>query len=497
MKLKKIKRIICALLTASVMFAFTACSGESLKPENSLSKTAVANDSKTSESKAEESSKTNTKNTRIDNFNSFTAEKTATLNDCDVKEIDEGGVIYRDADSDKYGIISLDGSNDTGAKYTKCVPKGKFFLVTDSELKSASSFDDMNVFGLVDGFGNEIVEQKYAVIEVENDYFAVATKITKKTDNEDDALVYQSDDILSLYADEDDTLFAGEWYVYSIEDKKKIPNVKGTKNTFMNGTYKHFEYTDADENNHIINKDGKELPEDTQLFSDGSYIVEENNKGAVYDMNDKILFEYNPLSVTIYNSFDNKYINANVTENDKTQDCILDTSGKRIFKSKDTIEKCGNGIVMCYNDDDYYCCTLTGEKIDVKGTAMDTDNYLHNGVIVTGDSEYSYVLSNGEVIINNAKECDSSNFAFSETSSDGSVKYYSYQDGDFTIEGYAETPYCASVSDGKGGENLLDLTNNNNIITGYSSYECITADDEIYVFARNADIGGDVYRIHA
>ena len=117
------KRVICAILAA--MMVAGAMSGCSLIPmfmSNSGSEQQESSKAESS-SKVESSSKAESSSAKVDVSSSewkpsLTASKVGSVNNSDIYSIDfsSAGGAYK-TKSKKYGVLSLDGKHDTGAKY--------------------------------------------------------------------------------------------------------------------------------------------------------------------------------------------------------------------------------------------------------------------------------------------------------------------------------------------------------------------------------------------
>ncbi len=105
-------------------------------------------------------------------------------------EFTGSGYIYQI--SGKYGVVSLDGSKDTGAKYAAAKEVDGSYsnkgYIAVRELSGDNK--NVNTCGLVDKNGNEVLPCKYAGIEMLNDRYAKVITADKETKDKDAALIY-------------------------------------------------------------------------------------------------------------------------------------------------------------------------------------------------------------------------------------------------------------------------------------------------------------------
>ena len=171
-------------------------------------------------------------------------------------EITASGIIYQGLDG-KYGVISPDGSKNTGTVYTSvskdtATNKG-YFVVRNTAVSDGS----MNTAGLIDRNGEEIIKPGYAAIEIIGDRYAAVYTADEKTADKSKAVVgvnsgsAGSGKIVTPHPGDKDELYSGKIEIFDLKDKKSIslsvpPNPqeeisgKGTFIIYNNNTVTNF-----------------------------------------------------------------------------------------------------------------------------------------------------------------------------------------------------------------------------------------------------------------
>ena len=93
-----------------------------------------------------------------------------------------GGLVYKDSDTKKYGIMSVEGLVDSGAIYDYVKEKGTYFAVLKTRAAHVGDIDGVNKFALVTGDGRQIVGPYYAGYEINGDYVVAYTATARADD---------------------------------------------------------------------------------------------------------------------------------------------------------------------------------------------------------------------------------------------------------------------------------------------------------------------------
>ncbi len=422
------------------------------------------------------------------------AEKIGSISPDIVYTDSSAGLRYK-GENGKYGIITLDGMHDTGAKYVTCEAEGNYFQVTNIDVKNVTDVASLNCVGVVDATGKEIIPMKYATISKLNDRYFRVCEVTEQTTNEDEAIVYFTDNFVSLTATEGDILFKGNWYIYDMVAGKLLDGITET-NSYYTYAYGNFvKYITDEQEEVIVNDKGMKLPEGADLFRNGCYALVKDNAGAVYNSDGKKMFDYNMAEFVPYESEDH-YILAVKTENGARTYVVMDQTGK-------TVSSVFNDSPQIFGDLIY-----AGEKVyDFSGNAVVAgsfesvyfDDQIENTWLLRNGEDYTLIKKDGTVLYQ-SKEDDSTSvetswFVISKKVGDKRM-YYSLADKDFTIEGYSLAPWLVKIAETNNLYGVVDTISGEKIISGYKNYYSVAVPGSVmYVYAVKADGGIDVYKV--
>jgi len=399
-----------------------------------------------------------------------------------------GGVYYRIGN--KYGIMSFDGSSDSGAIYAMCRPLKEYFLVA----KTAGNTDDvrnLNTAGVVDAQGNVLVPLVYASVTTVDDRFARVAEITGKTDNKDAS-------ITNYKTDSGDTVYCtGNWYLYDLTTGKKIPDATGTKpyaSYSYGGVY--VKYVTDDKEQHIVTPEGKPLPADAVHLKNGYYVLEAEN--AVYAGTGTKLFTYDSNGYIPCDSQDvSGYIVAKKTIDGTDSYVLMNEQGSIVTGALAAAPKvCGELLLVGDK-----ICNFKGEPlVQDECTALYMDNitkqcwFFNNSttkerVYIQKDGTELYRSTDEDVVFN------VNHFAIQKKDGDNRIGL-SLKDGSFSIHGVALAPWLVRVEGEEGTFDLVDTISGETILSGYTGY---TVSDPacgmLYVYASNAEGECDIFRI--
>lgn len=435
-------------------------------------------------------------------FNGFPsklkAEKVGTIKISDEKSmsVTDGGIYYETKDG-KYGVASLDGKQDTGAVYAYCMPVGNYFAVV-KEIPEGQESKDINCFSIIDATGKEIIPDKYATANMINDRYIQVCEATEPTDSKDDALIFASNSIFALYPDGDDKLFKGTWYVYDVQTGKKIEGVTGTQGYPVTARGEIITYTTDDKETKYVDNKGVALPEEANVFPDGSYALEKDKDGTVYSDKGEELFAYNTEefspsgadeAIDIFKA--SKYVDG------ATIYALMDKTGKVIsaeFEKNPTVYK--DFILVENKVYDYEGKELTDASIK----NVYTDTLTKMAYILKTDDDKAIIIDNtGKTLYETETTGDyslDSTYFLACKKADGKTKYYSLKDKDFTIEGVVIAPWLVKgASDGDTAP-LIDAISGETLLKDYKTYSYTDADNKAcYIFAKKDAGEYDIYVI--
>lgn len=420
----------------------------------------------------------------------ITAKKIGSI-DASSVGIGDGGIYYKD-DNGKYGIMSFDGKSDTGAKYIHCESEKQYFVVTEKEAADANDAKGLNVVGLVDATGKEIVPLNYASVEVLNERYVKVSEVTEMTSSEDEALIYYTSKMFSFAPGEGDILFKGNWYVYDITTGKKVEGVAGTQayNMSAYGNYIKY-YTDSQESR-CVNAKGESLPTGADLFQNGCYALAEGNEGVVYDENDKKLFSYKLDGFVPTESSDEYFIAVQRGESIKY--VLMDREGE-VVSAEFTEYPMVYGTLLLVENKVY---NFDGENvIEGEYDYMYFDKFFKSCWLLKNTSKQVFIKEDGTVLYEVPNDdtvmTDSTNFL---TRNEDSKKYYSLKDKDYTLEGYGVGPWLLNVTKPNNVHDVVDAVSGKAIIEGYASYSYADDNNSVaYIYARKANGGLDIYKV--
>ncbi len=475
------KRLLCAVFAASVLITGLAgCSGSS-STANSITGSESAASQADGNSKAKASDSAQSGNSGSSDFGTFTAQKTGSVNfNAKSTNITSSGVIYQD-ENGKYGIVSLDGKSDSGAKY-KVVKeetaennqKG-FFIVADVS-------DNLNSCGLADENGVEIVPCKYASVSLLNDKYAKAVTADKITNDKDSALVYSTDKMFSLSPSEGDTMYTGKWEIYDLEKKAALSGVSGTKPYRISAKGDFITFTDDSGKEHTKDGSGNEITDGRKLFSDGSYVLEINGNSAVFSNDGERLFNFDSKDYSI-NSFDGYYYEAR-TSGGKYK--LISKDGEFISPDfNSSLSYVTNDFVLC---DNYIYKTDGTKAFQESFTSLKYDKTFKDAYCAYNSEKEIVFDKQGNILLQFKKDEDGygdDNFYRYKKTDDGHL-YYNYKDKSYSLDGYIDNNWFVKKNVGNVYD-MYETRTGSKLIDSYGSFDAVIGRDNTqYIFAYNS-----------
>lgn len=356
----------------------------------------------------------------------------------------------------------------------------------------------MNNMGVIDVTGKVIVPEEYASVDVLNERFIKVCEVIEQTESKNDALLFSTDRSMAIFANDDDTFFKGNWCVFDTETGNKMESVTGTRASSVIAYGNYIKYTTDAGEKKCVNADGKVLPEGAKLLDDGSYVVEKNESGSVYDADGNKLFDYSTDNYKINNCMtDSKYYLARKN---------VDSSSKYIVVNKE-----GNVVSAEFEEFPilYGECLFAENKMyDFEGNVVcdgefkraSIDKFTKNAIMLTAENDDVTMIVDGKTVLARFKESDDisvgiSDFTVDKKTDDGYM-YYSFKDKDYTLKGSSYGPWVVKVTNADGSSNLVDTISGKTLIGNYKSIISTSyAGSEFYTFGENEDGKVDVYII--
>lgn len=462
----------------TLAFALTGCSATS----SEQSQSSQNGNSQSGNNEAQTSNETKS---------SDAVKKVGSVNiDSDSVEMTKSGIIYKNAD-DKYGVMSLDGKNDTGAKYIYAdeTAGDSYGYITVYADKSGDG--DVNFCGLVDSSGKEVLETKYGYFYILSDRYAKVVTATSKTTNKDNALFYYTDKLFSLSPDSEDTMYAGKWQIYDLKNNKFIESVSGSLPYNMTAKGKFIEYVNDDKKTVTVDNDGNEITDERKILSNGSYVIEQNGNAKLYSTEGEELFGYSTNDYDISDSRDNYYLACTYSD-DSSQYFLVDDSGKAVSSKFDS------QISDVYPD-----FLFAGDKIfkfdgenviEGEYSTLYFDDVNKDAYYVNNDSSYVIFDKKGNILYkdDNSENGDISRSGFnvSKKKDDSTYAFYNFTSKDFSIDGNELSDWLVSQESDEF-MNVVETRSGKTIIKNYDHYLSVKGytDGIQYVFAYNAENG--------
>lgn len=423
----------------------------------------------------------------------LTAEKIGSMDQYEHPSLYQGGAIYRNG---LYGVASLDGSADTGAKYTDCTYlKYNYFEVETTDAENDGSPETMNRVGVVNGEGREILPPQYALVQVLNNRYILTVTVSAITDSQDECVMYTTDRLFSMQPEEGDTLYAGTWQIFDALQNRFIPNVGGTKGYSPDAYGPYVSFRDDDEQRRAVDGEGKAVSLDAVQYRSEDFIAYEgSSEGKLIDSEGNTVFTYDPNEFSIvFMNLDGSFT-GRVYKDGKYAYVVIDRTGEIVSAEFASIDTVVNGMIKA----DGHLYRPDGRQIDIpEFTSLNADKLTGDiWIAQTGEDAYTVFDRNGMQLWSTASHEGAKVQTWTMQISNDDGKIYSFADGDFTIEGYTVFDWLVKTDIGNGRYALVDARFNTELLKGYENYSCIRGlDDLLYVFAARQEGGCDIYTL--
>lgn len=403
----------------------------------------------------------------------------------------DGGLYYKEGDL--YGIMSLNGRYDTGAKYLYCGELKNYFEVSNKKANHLTDYAALNSVALVDGKGKTLIPAIYAKYYVLSERFVCAYTVNSLTTIDE----YLTSIPRGRYNFEPEELmyyYDGSWVVYDIIEGKMVKGAAGTKNKYPTANGKYLSFITDDDKRVVVKTDGTALPEGATVFEDGSYKIEEKD-GTVYDVDGKKLFTYLTTDF-IPSTYSDGYYIATKYVDGKTKYVVMDKTGKKVSAEFDDYITLYGELIYCakkvYNFD--------GKTvIDGEYASMWYDKFFSDCWMLHNDKVFTMILKDGSVIYQAKDGKDdisvfSSYWTAKKEKDDGNY-FYSHKDKDYTIKGYNAAPWLIETPNANSLYDMVDSISGEVLFQGYSSYKyCEAGGTSLYIYASH-NAGTDIYQI--
>lgn len=398
-----------------------------------------------------------------------------------------GGLYY--AEGGKYGILSHDGTHDSGAVYAVCRPLGNYFLVAKS---TGNTIKTMNTAGVVDAMGNVLVPLEYASVVALDDRFAMAAELTGFTDSKDQSVTSRTDN------NGEKTYYTGNWYLYDLTTGRRIPNATGTRN-YAAYSYggQYLKYVTDDKVQHVVTPEGEPLPAAAVHLNNGYYLIEAEN--ALYNGAGTKLFTYDPNGYIPCNGEDvSGYIVAKKTVDGTDTYVLMDETGAVLTAPLPAKPKtCGELLLVdkkVYNNKGELL--LEGEFTSAYNDPVTKQCWLLSS---SSTKEKVLVDGSGKVLYRSADEDVKfivNHFSLYKKVGDEDQYPYVIARGDFGDKATPVAPWLLRTTAEDGTVSLVDAISGNTLLSGHTAYStALIAGDRLYVYATDAEGTVELYRI--
>lgn len=402
----------------------------------------------------------------------------------------DGGLYYRD-ESGKYGIMSLDGKKDSGAIYAFCQPLEEYFLVADEKPTFDAKPKELNVNGVVDANGKQLIPKEYASIDLMDSRFARVCQATGQTDSKDKQMLHYNTIAGKV-------MLTGVWYIYDIQEGKRVPGATGTTRyaTYTYGDY--VKYVTDDKEICVVTPDGTPLPEKAIHLKNGCYALENESGGTVYNGKSKKLFTYKKDGWVPY---DSTGLDGNIIAKKQVKGAdrfvLMDRKGKIIsgeFDQKPIIY--GKRV---YVDGKLY--TMEGKCVfNTPCQSVGADPLTGQCFMMeTLEGVDTLINGKGKVLYREDKDkygkvsFDSNRYLLS-AEKDKKTYYYSVKKKKFVLEGEAFAPWLIKQEQEDSKNSLIDTLSGKVLLKDYFRYRYSDANSKLlYVYAETEEDTWDIY----
>ena len=409
--------------------------------------------------------------------------------------IADSGIYYTD-ENGKYGVMTFDGKEDTGAIYDFCAPEGPYYTVVSTIPGEAMQPSELNCKGLIDVNGEEIIPAEYASFNVLNDRYVRVYRITGLTADETEALLDNTDNSFSITFAEGNQLYKGEWQIYDMVSGSIIEGISGTKPSTVTAYGNYIKYTDDDGKQYTVNSEKKELPAGAMLFDNGFYTLTNKNKTTLYDTDGNELFtvgkkDHKPVKC------EGEYFFAEKSGNAEDKYVYLDKTGAPVSGTF-SAEPDFNGNYTVINNKIY---DFNGNQVfEDEYKQVYYDDVFGRGYFLRNEDNYTLVKNDSTVIEtftdDDAISISQLGFVVTKREDNGINHYYSVKDEEYILTGYILDSWLVEREVSSGIFEIIDVYTGEAILSGYKDYITVPmGDNTMYVYAKTETGIYDIYTI--
>lgn len=402
----------------------------------------------------------------------------------------DGGLYYRIGQ--KYGIMSFDGTYNSGAVYTMCRPFGNAFMVSKSESNEADVLT-FNAAGVVDARGNVLIPLSYASVVAIDSRYARVAELTGTCPAKDGSITEFTNSA------GEEIFCTGNWYIYDLTTGKKIPDATGTLRYAAysyNGQY--VKYVTDDKVQHVVTPEGTPLPETASYMTNGYYMLPEEN--AVCDAYGTRLFTYDPNGfVPCEEQNSNEYFTAKKTVDGKDVFVLLDKTGA-VVSGELNSEPLVRGKLLIYNK---RVCNFKGEPLlnaEINHLYEDTITHQMWAASDAVTKEKFFLDNDGNMVYRSGTEVEISfnvnNYDMHRKDGENDPYHLVLKDSSYTLKGVAVAPWLVKTTNEDGTCNLVETVSGKTLLSNYASITVGTAGGTmLYVYTQNADGVVEIHRV--
>ena len=400
-----------------------------------------------------------------------------------------GGLYY--AVSKKFGIMTFDGSCDSGAVYELCRPLGDAFLVSKS-MGIESDPLSFNSAGVVDAKGNVLVPLQYASVSAIDSRFVRVAEITGTCATKEESITDFKNSL-------GDTVYCkGNWHIYDLQTGKMVPGATGTKK-YAAYSYggKYIKYITDDKVQHVTTPEGQALPENAVHLMNGYYKIEAEN--TVYDAYGNKKFTYDPNGYIPSNSQNvSDYIIAKKAVNGRDRFVVMNLAGAVVSGELD-VDPIIRGNLLLVNNK---VCNFKGEPVlDAVVNSIYMDPVTKQAWMVTDvNTKEKFLLDkDGKILHRSGTEettFNVNNFNMHRKDGENDPFHLILKDGSYTLKGVSLAPWLVRTKNADGTFNLVETISGKTLLSNCAGLAAsVSSDSILYVYTMDAENKYHVYYV--
>ncbi len=399
-------------------------------------------------------------------------------------EITASGIIYQGLDG-KYGVISPDGSKNTGSVYASvskdtATDKG-YFVVRNTAVSDGS----LNTAGLIDRNGEEIIGFRYAAIEIIGDRYAAVYTADRKTSDKSEAVVgvnsgsAGSGKIATPHPGDKDELYSGKIEIFDLNAKKTISlAVPPNPQEEIEGKGTFIVYKDVNGKEISADSSGTEITDGRTVLSNGDYVLE----SSVYNGDGKKLFGFDEEEFSVKDYIEPYYIGSK-SENNVTEYYLIDAGGKKVSSA---LEEAPTEIFPDYLLSGTSVCKTDGTVMFGGFSSLKWDSVNKDAYIISNTNEDVVIFDkNGGIVYNGNYRDDKINGVDFNLYKNND--YFNCKARDFSIKADGTVGNWLVEQVSGNVQKLIETRTGSTLIENYGRYtaaeDCVDHTGYIYAFS--------------